>query len=146
MKFELQPYEGAGPLRFRMTREEVHGLLGAPNRSWSTRCGNVAESWPEVVIRYETEAQCIIEIEFKSTARIEYQGINLFEDSTAFRRIVALDGAALQGTGTVVLLRLGISTGEDLADATSSDRTVCLFKRGLWDSQIGRLTQYASKP
>jgi hypothetical protein len=56
MKFELQPYEGAGPLRFRMTREEVHGLLGAPNRSWSTRCGNIAESWPEIVIRYEADA------------------------------------------------------------------------------------------
>lgn len=145
MKFDLQPYVGAGPLRFSMSREEVHGLLGVPNRSWTMRSGNIAESWPEVVIRYEKETQCIIEMEFKSSAQIEYQGIKLFEDAEAFRELVELDGAALQGTGTVVLPRLGISTGDDLGDPTSADRSVCLFRRGLWDSAIGRLTSYASK-
>ena len=145
MKFDLKPYEGAGPLRFSMSREEVHGLLGLPNRSWSMRSGNIAESWPEVVIRYEKETQRIIEMEFKSCAHVECHDINLFEDSDAFRKLVELDGAALQGTGTVVLLRLGISTGDDLGDPTSSDRTVCLFEHGLWDSAIARLTPYASK-
>jgi hypothetical protein len=128
-----------------MSREEVHGLLGAPNSSWSMRSGNIAESWPEVVIRYEKVTQCIIEIEFTSSAQVEYQGIKLFEDPEAFRKIVELDGAALQGTGTVVLPRLGISTGDDLGDPTSSDRTVCLFKRGLWELAIGRLTPYTPK-
>ena len=109
------------------------------------RSGNIAESWPEVVIRYEKVTQCIIEMEFKSSAQVVYQGINLFEDSDAFRKIVELDGAAMQGTDTVVLLRLGISMGDDLGDPTSSDRTVCLFKHGLWDSEIGRLTPYVPK-
>lgn len=142
MKFELKPYEGADPLHFRMSRGEVHGLLGPPEHSWSMRSGNLAESWPDVVVRYEKETQNIIEMEFTSSAKIEYQGINLFEAPEAFLKLVELDGAALKGSGTVVLRRLGISTGDDLGDPTSSDRTVCLFKRGLWDSRIGLLAPY----
>jgi hypothetical protein len=142
MKFDLRPYDGAGSVHFGMSRAEAHEKLGSPERSWSMRSGNTADSWPDFVIRYDKSSQELVELEFTDTATVEYDGIDLFRDPDAFSKLVNLDGAALKGTGTIILLKLGISMGENLRDPSSSDRTVCLFCRGRWDNAMNRLTPY----
>ena len=145
MKFDLRPYDGAGSIRFGMSRAEVHEKQGSPERSWSMRSGNIAESWSDFVIRYDKKSQELIEVEFKDTATVEYEGIDLFRDPDAFSKLLNLDGAPFKGTGTIILLKLGISMGENLRDPSSSGRTICLFCRGLWDNAMSRLTPLEQK-
>ena len=46
--FDIQPYVGALPIRFGMTRAEVHALLGAPDDSSPpTRWSGICDWWEE---------------------------------------------------------------------------------------------------
>jgi hypothetical protein len=140
MKFNLEPYEGAGCIRFGMKRPQLHKLLVAPERSRKMRSGEIEDRWQDYMVRYSQDAEEVVEIEFKDNASVECKGINVFTDPDAFRKLVSLDGEALLGTGTVVLLNLGISTWN--LDDLSSPRSLCLFCRGRWDDIKHRLTPY----
>ena len=142
MKFDLRPYEGAGCVRFGMIRAEVHEKLGMPEQNWKMRSGNFAEAWSSFVMRYDKTSQELIEMVFTDKATVEYKGINLFLDPDAFAKLVNFDGEALKGTGTIILLKLGISMGENMCDLSSSERTICLFSRGCWDNALSRLKPY----
>ena len=104
------------------------------------RSGEIEDRWQDYMVRYSKEDEGVVEIEFKDTAPIEFKGINLFSDPDALRKLVRLDGEALQGTGTIVLLNLGISTWN--LDDLASPRTLCLFCRSRWDDVKHRLTPY----
>lgn len=140
MKFNLEPYEGAGCIRFGMKRPQLHNLLVAPERSRKIRSGEIEDRWQDFMVRYSQDLEEVVEIAFKDIASIEFKGIDVFVDPDALRKLVSFDGDALLGTGTVVLLNLGISTWN--LDDLSSPRSLCLFCRGRWDNIKHRLTPY----
>jgi hypothetical protein len=104
------------------------------------RSGEIEDRWQDYMVRYSQDLEEVVEIEFKDIASIEYNGIDVFTDPDALRKLVSLDGEALMGTGTVMLLNLGISTWN--LDDLSIPRSLCLFCRGRWDDIKLRLTPY----
>lgn len=146
MSFNIRSYEGVGPVNFGMNREEIHGLLGLPNLGWTMPNGTLVDSWSDFIIRYATDSQRVLEIEFSDTSELQLDGVDLFRDPEALSKLVLADGAPLQGAGSVIFLNLGLSTSLNLENPKAVERTVCVFSRGKWDRFLSRLVPYQAEP
>lgn len=131
MIFDVRPYEGVGPLALGMSPEDVHAVIGAPLRS-AVREGERVETYREFTLAYSS-ANRLIEAAFSSSAEVRFQDANLFTTPDALARLIAADGAPLEGLGSIVFPNLGVAV-VDFDSDQESDRAVQVFERGRWDS------------
>ncbi len=131
MIFDVRPYEGVGPLVLGMSPEGVHAVLGAPLRS-GVREGERVETYRDFTLAYSA-ANRLIEAAFSSPADVRFEDTNLFTAPDALARLVAADGAPLEGLGSIVFPALGVAV-VDFDSEQGGDRAVLVFERGRWDS------------
>jgi hypothetical protein len=114
-----------------MSPEGVHAVLGAPLRS-AVREGERVETYRDFTLAYSA-ANRLIEAAFSSPADVRFEDANLFTSPDALARLVAADGAPLEGLGSIVFPALGVAV-VDFDSDQESDRAVQVFERGRWDS------------
>lgn len=140
MKYIIQPYEGAGTIRLGAHRSEILHSEGVPESTRIMKSGEIEDRWSDRAIRYSKGMETVVEIEFDDDASLDFNGVDLFSDPNAFKKLLESDGNALSSVGTVVLLNLGLSLWN--MESMESPRTVCLFCRGRWDHKLPSLIPY----
>lgn len=131
MIFDVRPYEGVGPLLLGMSPEDVHAVIGAPLRS-AVREGEYVETYRNFTLAYSASNR-LIEAAFSSSVDVRFEDANLFMTPDALAKLVAADGAPLEGLGSTVFLALGIAV-VDFDSDQESDRAVQVFECRRWDS------------
>jgi hypothetical protein len=139
--FEIEPFEAAGPIRFGMTRAEVHARLGNSTRETRNSRGEVDESWGPVSLRYGSENGEVVEVGLVPPAIATYKGHDLFAVPDLIRVLQADDPVPMEYMGFIVFLSLGI-TVTGFHDGDDSQRAVTAFAHGRWDHLRSKLRPY----
>jgi len=130
-QFEIQPFVGALPLRFGMTRDEVHGVVGSPRAVRTNRFGELDEDYLEVSAGYDKTDAKLCELGFVRSVDVRFRGIDLFRDAGAISLLVEADGSPLEGLGFIVFPSLGIALA-DFGSEQDTDQAITVFARGRW--------------
>lgn len=133
MRFELEPYNGIGPLRFQMAQDEVESLLGPPARRMKDRDGEIELMYPTLSARFDPNSRSLVEVSFLPGSELIVDGIYIFEDRSGFATLAFRDGDPRERVGFVLLYRFGVAmTG--FHDNDESQLAVTAFCSGRWDS------------
>lgn len=134
----ITSYVGVGPLKFGMTRDEVHQILGKPQFSKKSRFFEESrEFWNDngLQLTFSETGDGLLEIGLCSNlANVQFNGIKLFEvpGADVFKALHDWDDAPLARTGTSVFLKLGLAV-HGFLDDDDSDKAVAAFIKGRWD-------------
>ncbi|WP_044531016.1 hypothetical protein [Herbaspirillum sp. B65] len=134
----ITSYVGVGPLKFGMTRGEVHQLLGAPLSTKKSRFFDESrEYWSEngLQLTFSDAGDGLVEIGLSpNLPNVQLNGLKLFEvpGAYAFKVLHDWDDAPLSRTGTSVFLKLGLAAGGFLYDDDDT-KSVTAFAKGRWD-------------
>jgi hypothetical protein len=136
MRFEIEPDQGAGPVRFGMTRDAVRSVLAAPYEPFRKRREDeeLSDAFHSlgVVVFYQPPGVCTA-IEFDNS-QPTYDGRVLLGEPAAeiIAWIKSLDHGAWTDVGSTISSRLGIGIYAP-ADAVE---TVIAFARGYFDDRV----------
>ncbi|MDR9835752.1 hypothetical protein [Herbaspirillum huttiense] len=134
----IMPYVGIGPLRFGMTRDEVHQLIGDPlsiDKSWCSE--ELTEYWNNngLQLSYSEMDETLLEISlYPNLHNVQLNGLNLFEvpGTHAFKVLHDWDNAPLTIAGVSIFLKLGLAVNGFIHDDDGA-KSVTAFAKGRWD-------------
>lgn len=106
---EIIPYERVGPIAFGMTIDQVAAVIGAPERVFTNRRKERDERRDKLGIRYSGDDDKVVEVVLLPGADVILDGINIFNDTAGFNRLITIDGQPFESLGFVILLKLGIT-------------------------------------
>jgi hypothetical protein len=137
MRFDIQPYVGALPIRFGMARPEVHNLLGPPHRNvpiWNGSGTSDHYRQEHFNVGYDN-AGMVKHVGFAPAGvelLIQGQVIWTLTDQPDPNPILlALDPDPVESVGFWVFLRIGV-TSTGYHDNDRSQRAVTVFPRDTW--------------
>ncbi|QJQ00522.1 MULTISPECIES: hypothetical protein [Herbaspirillum] len=134
----IMSYVGVGPLKFGMTRGEVHQLLGAPLFTKKSQFFEESrEFWSEkrLQLTFSDTGDGLLEISlYPNLPNVQLNGLKLFEvpGAYAFKVLHDWDDEPLSKTGTSVFLKLGLAAHGFLYDDDGT-KSVTAFAKGRWD-------------
>ncbi len=134
----IMSYVGVGPLKFGMTRGEVHQLLGAPLFTKKSQFFEESrEFWSEngLQLTYSETDERLLEISlYPNLQNVQLNGLKLFEvpGRYAFKVLHDWDDAPLAIAGATIFLKLGLAAGGFLHD-DDDDKAIAVFAKGRWD-------------
>lgn len=139
--FDIKPYVGAGPLRFGMTRKQVEDVLGPPDKAKRTMFRNETQEFRRqsgLQIVYSTSDETLVEISFYSNQSVSFEGMDVFHTpgKNVIKRLAETDGKTLETVGILVFLHLGIAMTGFLQDEEPGQKSISVFAKGRWDSEI----------
>lgn len=140
MKYELSPYEGAGPIRLGMTRDVVRSTLDSPwkafkRTAWSTSETDAFEN-VGIQVEYDLEGRCE-SVTIASPAFVTLHGRPLLGiPFQALREwLLTLDpDLQTDGSGlTSLALGVGLYAPSALKDPKDPVEAAIVFRRGYYD-------------
>ena len=112
MRYTLTPGEGAGSLRFGMSREDVHARLGEPDEQgeWPD-VGESEDEWEDdgIAVVFDAEGTCV-EIALFPPATVSVRGVHLLgeADGDAAEALRGLDPECGEQDGVIISSALGL--------------------------------------
>ena len=138
----IEPYHGAGSLRFGSSQKEAERRLGPPASVKANFLGGLTERRGETdPILTFAEGQ-LSEIEFlPSIPGVRIGGIDIFGEDPfiVLSRLYTLAGSAYAGVGSVLFLPLGVNTTGFIDLKTlrwrsdPDERSLTVFRKGQFD-------------
>jgi hypothetical protein len=111
MRFEIEPYEGALPLRFGMSEADVRRILGDPEIAAVNGNGYRNYSYGsddlKLSVGFAKEDGGVMHISFSQELEVVLCGLRVFEPG-AFEQLCKLDGKPVEYLGSIMLLEFGI--------------------------------------
>jgi hypothetical protein len=109
MRFEIEPFEGAIPIRFGMSEADVARILGDPEHAGVNSSGyrNFTYGGPVMSIGFAKEDRGVNHVAFSAEVEVVFRGLNVFAPG-GFDQMCKLDGNPLECFGSIMLLKLGI--------------------------------------
>jgi hypothetical protein len=139
--FEIQPYVGACPILLGMTESEVISIAGEPMVKSVNKSGEKDHSYEAWSLRYSSVDERVVEIGFGPPAKAKFSGMDVFEGSDFFEKVIAVDGSPFEYYGFIVLQKLGITlTG--FHDDQESQKAITVFAKGRWDDVASEFNKY----
>lgn len=129
--FDIRPYVGVGRLAFGMTPEEVHAVVGEPQKQRPNPLGQGDERYAGFRVRYTADADLMCEVTFSTACCVSFEAISLFGDPTAVQQLAERDAYATQRLGYIIFPSLGIALADFDSDQ-ESDKAVAVYARGEW--------------
>jgi len=134
----IMSYVGVGPLRFGMTRDEVHQLIGNPltiDKSGGSE--ELTEYWSDngLQLTYSEMDETLLEISlYPNLQNVQLNGLNLFEvpGTQAFKLLHDWDNAPLTIVGVSIFLKLGLAVNGFFHDDDGA-KSVTAFAKGRWN-------------
>jgi hypothetical protein len=139
--FTIEPYVGAHPLTFSMHPEAVSGILGLPRRTHETSDRKRAEDRDEVNISYSSDDGAAVEFIFMPSSVVMYHGMDIFRMNDPIAHLRRYDNRPMERVGFIFFPMLGIAFA-DYHEGGNEDWFIRVFKRGLYDSILGRARPY----
>lgn len=125
--FNIEPYIGAGPIKFGMTKAEVSKILGKPEHSAKNSIGLLVERRGAVKIRYNDKGKAN-EISFLDTVSVIFDGQDLFNSPQGLKFLQTKE-KPIDKYGFKVFFSLGIAvTG---ISKKKEDKTLTVFAKEL---------------
>lgn len=134
----VMSYVGVGPLRFGMTRDEVHQLIGNPlSIDKSGGSEELTEYWSNngLQLTYSEMDETLLEISlYPNLQNVQLNGLNLFEvpGTHAFKLLHDWDNAPLRIFSVSIFLKLGLAVNGFLHDDDGA-KSVTAFAKGRWN-------------
>ncbi|QDD63073.1 hypothetical protein EJD96_02390 [Herbaspirillum seropedicae] len=134
----IMPYVGVGPLRFGMTRDEVHQLIGDPlSIDKSGGSEELTEYWSNngLQLTYSEMDETLLEISlYPNLQNVQLNGLDLFgvPGTHAFKLLHDWDNAPLTIVGVSIFLKLGLAVNGFFHDDDGA-KSVTAFAKGRWD-------------
>lgn len=134
----ITSYVGVGPLKFGMTKGEVHKILGEPlSVEKSLFSEETKEFWSEngLQLTFSETGESLLEISLSpNLPDVQLNGLKLFEvpGAHAFKVLHEWDNAPLSIAGANIFLKLGLAAGGFLEE-DDNDKSVTVFAKGRWD-------------
>ena len=145
IKFSVEPYLGALPLRFNMMPSEVASIMGPPSKT--NENGREIEEfrWTKDAPRCVsyTSSRRLIEIAFHSENNVKFRDIDLCHTRNLIVALEKYDDEPMEFSETIVFLKLGIAFSAHDNDA--KDRGVGVFRKDRWKKFLSQLTPYKAK-
>ena len=155
--FEIAPYEGAGPIKFRSSRQDVEGVLGPSESFYRTDYPPRMGLSPVYEARYDSSNInlaydldhtlnyiCFSQHRTPFPGTVSFRGINIFADNDAFERLLAQDSEPFEWVGFIILMNLGMRLSGFHA-SSDSGLSVSLFERGRYDLKLQKFIPYRTK-
>lgn len=132
MTWEIEPFEGVGPIRFGMTPSQVEAVLGPAERKRRGERGTEYRGYRAPVINYNNGGVSEIECWYDLPG-VALGDIRIFEQDgvEVMRELERRNGGALESVGIVLFENLGLSCGR-LDQSGREDNSITAFARGLW--------------
>ena len=125
--FNIEPYIGAGPIKFGMTKAQVAKILGKPEHYGITHSGRIDERRGPVAIRYNKKGK-VDEISFLDTALVTFDGQGLFNSPKGLKFLETKE-KPVDSYGFKIFFSLGIAvTG---ISKKKEEKTVSVFAKEL---------------
>jgi hypothetical protein len=137
MTFELQPYEGAGALRFGMSVFEAESFLGSPKSIFHTMTfAGESREYETATLGFNSLGQ-LVHIGFceRDPVQLVCKDVDVFGASAALQELARLDGKPFTFVGFVYLLELGLQLG-GFHQSADEGKTVSMFERGRYDIKL----------
>jgi hypothetical protein len=140
-QFHIQPYVGAGPLRFGMTRKQVEDVLGPPEKTKRILFRNEKQEFRRqsgLQTVYSASDETLVEISFYANQSVSFDGMDIFHTpgKNMIKRLAEADSKPLETVGISVFLNLGIAMTGFLQDEEPGQKSISVFAKGRWDSEI----------
>ena len=144
-EFEIICFEGALPLRFGMSPEEVASIIGQPRVASPNWQGVLSWSYDSPTlslnIGFGGDVQTANHFGFGRGSIVRHRGLDFFADRSAWRRLIDLSCDLHECLGFLVFCDLGIAlTG--FHDDDEDDLAVVAFPRGEWEEFRGKFKQF----
>jgi hypothetical protein len=137
--FDIQPYVGALPVRFGMSRPDVRALFSQPPRTLGQQQDDY---FGRVRVAYESEA--VVELGFApGDFHLQFSGREIWTPSSQSDPLPLLlrhDSQPLESHGFLIFRELGV-TVTGYHDDDVSQRAITCFVRGRWDQVFPRCKQ-----
>ena len=125
--FNIDPYIGAGPIKFGMTKAQVAKILGKPEHSGKTYTGRTDERRGPIAIRYNKKGK-VDEISFLDTVSVTFDGQDLFNSPKGLKFLETKE-KPVSSYGFKIFFSLGIAvTG---ISKKKEEKTVSVFAKEL---------------
>jgi hypothetical protein len=149
-EFDLKIYIGAGPLRFGMTRKQVEAVLGPPDKTKRTMFRNEAQEFRRdngMQTIYSAAEDTLVEISFYGNQSVAFEAMDVFQTpgTEVISRLSEADGKPLETVGILVFLNLGIAMTGFLQEDEPGQKSISVFAKGRWDSEIEDLKPFKMK-
>lgn len=145
IQFELQSFVGALPLRFDMTSEEVHSILGPADSESKNFLGGLTLHYYrpglDVTVGFDKHSGLATHFGFGRQSMILFRGMDVFGDPLAWQSIVRLSSDCHEWVGFIVCCDLGIQLS-GFHDDDTSQLAISVFPEGNYESHRPRFTPY----
>ncbi len=144
-EFDILPYTGALPIRIGMSAEDVHSLLGIPERIstlWDK--SGCSHSWtdPDLNIGF-TNNNTVNHVGFvPNSVSVSLNGTAIWKANSCVDPnpvLLQYDAYPRECVGFLVYLDLGITT-TGFHDDDPSQHALCVFGRGAYDGLLHKAT------
>ncbi|CAG0936463.1 hypothetical protein TFLX_05338 [Thermoflexales bacterium] len=143
MRFDIVSYLSVGPIRFGINQEELAVLMGRPGWIGKDWLGETDYQYPDFSVRFAKEDHSLVEVGFSPSAKLFFEGIDIFNEHESLTKLLRRDGYPLEFMGFIILLEIGITlTG--FHDSDESQKAVTVFAKGRWDELKPSLKPYLS--
>jgi hypothetical protein len=149
-EFDLKIYIGAGLLRFGMTRKQVEDVLSPPDKTKRTTFRNETQEFRRdngLQTVYSAAEDTLVEISFYGNQSVAFEAMDVFQTpgTEVIRRLSEADGKPLETVGILVFLNLGIAMTGFLQEDEPGQKSISVFAKGRWDSEIEDLKPFKMK-
>ena len=146
-KFEILSHVGAGPLRFGMTRKQLEDVLSPPDKTKRTTFRNETQEFRRdngLQTVYSAAEDTLVEISFYGNQSVAFEAMDVFQTpgTEVIRRLSEADGKPLETVGILVFLNLGIAMTGFLQEDEPGQKSISVFAKGRWDSEIEDLKPF----
>jgi hypothetical protein len=138
---EIYPYAGVGKLRFGMNRKQVEDVLGLPDKAKRTMFRNETQEFRResgLQTVYSASDEPLVEITFYGNQSVSFEDLDVFQNpgKDAIKRLAETDGKPFETVGIVVFIKLGIAMTGFLQDDEPGQKSISVFAKGRWNSEI----------
>jgi len=106
--FKIVPCQGVNDIKFGISREKFHEILGIPDSSRLNKYGTIVEFYEFFKVSFRSNSN-LEGIEFFDNANIFFKDINLFNDSDSLTKILKLSNSVLESDEALLFSDLGFS-------------------------------------
>ena len=136
LRFQIESFVGAHPLKLGMTEEQIVSIIGPPKTRGPNYFGHLSLSYFEpgldVNVGIDKDSGLITHLGFGKLCSVWYGDLDLFGDPEAWKQLVRLSADCNEWVGFLLLCDLGIQLS-GFHDNDSSQLAVCVFPKGAYD-------------
>lgn len=150
-QFDILPYVGFGDLRFGMKKSQVENIVGPAEKTTRSPISKETKEMRRksgLQIVYSELDESVVEINiYPGIKDVKFKDIDVFRENgyEVVKRFIAEDDKPVETVGISIFTKLGISITGFTGDDDSEQKSLSIFIKGRWDSDLGTAKPFKFK-